>query len=117
MFIFEWLNNQLLKMEWLNNLVNLLVQNVFGLNTQERLGGSIQFFITIATEFAAKGRSYATSLVAFFFMSGGGIGTAIGGKVVTASNYGNLFTLYGLGLLLVTISALFVKNSFKTSIQ
>ncbi|KNZ43541.1 hypothetical protein AKG39_00425 [Acetobacterium bakii] len=45
MFLFEWLNNQLLKMEWLNNLVNLFVVNVLGLNTQERLGGSIQFFI------------------------------------------------------------------------
>lgn len=45
MFIFEWLNNQLLKMEWLNNLVKFLVENVFGLSIQERLGGSIQFFI------------------------------------------------------------------------
>lgn len=45
MFIFEWLNNQLLKMEWLSNLVKLLVENVFGLNTQDRLGASIHFFI------------------------------------------------------------------------
>ncbi|MGB4588025.1 MAG: permease, partial [Clostridiaceae bacterium] len=45
MQIFEWLNNQVLKMEWLNNLVNHLVENVFGLNTEERLGASIQFFI------------------------------------------------------------------------
>ncbi|MGV8906763.1 MAG: permease [Acetobacterium sp.] len=45
MFIFEWLNNQLLKMDWLSDLVTLLVQNVFGLNIQERLGGSLQFFI------------------------------------------------------------------------
>lgn len=45
MFIFEWLNNQLLKMEWLSNLIKLLVENVFGLSTQERLGGSIHFFI------------------------------------------------------------------------
>ncbi|AFA47258.1 permease [Acetobacterium woodii DSM 1030] len=45
MFIFSWLNDQLLKMEWLNYLVTQLVQNVFGLNTQDRLGGSIQFFI------------------------------------------------------------------------
>jgi len=43
--IFEWLNNQLLRMEWLSNLVRLLVENVFGLNMQERLGGSIHFFI------------------------------------------------------------------------
>lgn len=45
MFIFAWLNDQLLKMEWLSYLVTQLVQNVFGLNTQDRLGGSIQFFI------------------------------------------------------------------------
>lgn len=32
-------------MEWLSNLVRLLVENVFGLNMQERLGGSIHFFI------------------------------------------------------------------------
>ena len=45
MFIFEWLNNQLLKMEWLSNLIKLLVENIFGLSTQDRLGGSIHFFI------------------------------------------------------------------------
>lgn len=45
MFILEWLNNQLLKMEWLSNLVKVLVENVFGLSTTERLGGSIHFFI------------------------------------------------------------------------
>ena len=45
MFIFEWLNNQLLKMEWLHNLVTLLVQNVFGLDINSQVGGSIHFFI------------------------------------------------------------------------
>lgn len=45
MFILEFLNNQLLKMEWLSNLIKLLVENVFGLSTSERLGGSIHFFI------------------------------------------------------------------------
>ena len=45
MFIFQWLNNQLLKMEWLSNLIKLLVENVFGLSIQERLGSSIHFFI------------------------------------------------------------------------
>ena len=74
-------------------------------------------FLTLATEFAAKERSYATSLIAFFFMTGGGIGTAIGGRIVAASSYGNLFTIYGLGLVLVTICALFVKSSFNTSSQ
>ena len=45
MFIFEFLNNQLLKMVWLSDLVKLLVEDVFGLNISERLGGSIHFFI------------------------------------------------------------------------
>ncbi|MBU5677013.1 permease [Alkaliphilus sp. MSJ-5] len=45
MIIFEWLNNQLLKMEWLYNLVTLLVQNIFGLDVNSKLGSSIHFFI------------------------------------------------------------------------
>jgi uncharacterized protein len=45
LIIFEWLNNQLLKMEWLNNLVTWLVTDVFKLDVSSRLGGSIQFFI------------------------------------------------------------------------
>lgn len=45
MFIFEFLNNQLLKMVWLSDLVKILVADVFGLNISERLGGSIHFFI------------------------------------------------------------------------
>lgn len=45
MAIFEWLNDQLLKMEWLNNLIILLVNNVFGLDVDGRVGGSIHFFI------------------------------------------------------------------------
>jgi len=45
LFIFEWLNNQLLKMEWLSNLVTFLVKNIFGLDVNSRIGGSIHFFI------------------------------------------------------------------------
>ncbi len=43
--MFQWLNDQLLKMEWLSNLVGQLVEQVFGLSLQERLGGSLHFFI------------------------------------------------------------------------
>jgi uncharacterized membrane protein YraQ (UPF0718 family) len=43
--IFEWLNDQLLKMEWLSNLLAFLVEKVFGLDITERTGGSIHFFI------------------------------------------------------------------------
>ncbi|MCX8129731.1 MAG: permease [Clostridia bacterium] len=45
MFVFEWLNNQLFKMEWLYSLIRLLVEKVFGLSIQDRLGGSIHFFV------------------------------------------------------------------------
>src|SRR5690554_4816583 len=45
MFIFTWLNNQLLKMQWLHEVVTLLVIKVFGLDITSRLGGSIHFFI------------------------------------------------------------------------
>jgi len=45
MIIFQWLNNQLLKMEWLNRLVGLLVENVFGLDLSTKVGGSVHFFI------------------------------------------------------------------------
>jgi len=43
--IFGWLNDQLLKMTWLSNLVERLVEQVFGLPVNERIGGSIHFFI------------------------------------------------------------------------
>jgi len=45
LFIFEFLNDQLLKMTWLSNLIELLVEDVFGLDVNARLGGSIHFFI------------------------------------------------------------------------
>jgi uncharacterized membrane protein YraQ (UPF0718 family) len=45
MVILKWLNTQLLKMEWLFNLIKLLVENIFGLDIHSRLGGSIHFFI------------------------------------------------------------------------
>ncbi len=45
MIVFKWLNDQLLRMEWLYGLVRMLVENVFRLSMSERLGGSIHFFI------------------------------------------------------------------------
>jgi hypothetical protein len=45
MIIFEFLNRQLLKMQWLYDLVELLVVKVFGLEMASRLGGSIHFFL------------------------------------------------------------------------
>ncbi|SHF69450.1 hypothetical protein SAMN02746089_02398 [Caldanaerobius fijiensis DSM 17918] len=43
--VFGWLNDQLLKMTWLSELVRLLVEKVFRLSVNGRLGGSIHFFI------------------------------------------------------------------------
>ncbi len=43
--IFSWLNDQLLRMEWLSDLVTLLVTNGFGLNVNTQVGGSIHFYI------------------------------------------------------------------------
>lgn len=45
MVIFEWLNNQLLKMEWLVWLVRVLVEDVFGLSMDTATGASVHFFI------------------------------------------------------------------------
>lgn len=38
-------NDQLLKMQWLSDLVGILVRDVFGLDLASRVGGSIHFFI------------------------------------------------------------------------
>lgn len=43
--IFRWLNNQVLRMDWLSRSVEKLVSEVFGLDTQTPLGGSLHFFI------------------------------------------------------------------------
>ncbi len=51
--------------------------------------------LTIATEFAQNARGTAMSLVAFGFMGGGGVGTAIGGRVITSTGYAPFYALYG----------------------
>ena len=45
MIVFHWLNDQLLKMKWLSDSVEYLVQNVFRLDLNSKLGGSIHFYI------------------------------------------------------------------------
>ncbi len=45
MGIFKFLNNQLLKMNWLYNLIKLLVEKLFRLDIESKIGGSIQFFL------------------------------------------------------------------------
>lgn len=45
MEIFKWLNDQLLRMEWLSHIVKLFVENVLSFKTNTPLGGSVHFFI------------------------------------------------------------------------
>lgn len=64
--------------------------------------------LTLATEFAAKARGTAMSLVAFCMMSGGAIGTGIGGRVVEANSFESFYGLWAallLGLSLVAFVA------------
>jgi len=51
--------------------------------------------LTRATEFAMKARGAAMSLVAFCFMGGGGLGTALGGVVIQHEGFRGLFLIYG----------------------
>lgn len=63
--------------------------------------------LTRATEFAQKARGAAMSLVAFCFMGGGGVGTAIGGKIIAATSMSTLYLVYGIALI-VTLLLSFV---------
>ena len=66
--------------------------------------------LTIATEFSQKARGTAMSLVAACFMAGGGIGTAIGGRVIKAEGFSTFFLSYGLAFIVLAMAtALFVK--------
>jgi predicted MFS family arabinose efflux permease len=68
--------------------------------------------LTIATEFARTARGTAMSLVAFCFMGGGGIGTAIGGRVIAAHGYQYLYGFLCLLLLgLLVVARLVVKDT------
>lgn len=69
-------------------------------------------FLTIATGFAERWRGVAMSLVAFCMMGGGGLGTAIGSRIVGNSGYLALFSIYGIGLLVLIFAVFLVKKSF-----
>jgi predicted MFS family arabinose efflux permease len=64
--------------------------------------------LTIATEFASGARGVAMSLVAFAFMGGGGVGTALGGRVIHAQGFSGFFGLYSLALVALVVLAAFV---------
>jgi len=61
--------------------------------------------LTIATEFAQKARGAAMSLVAFCFMGGGGVGTAIGSRIIAGLGMSQLFLIYGLSLVVLVFLA------------
>lgn len=56
---------------------------------------------TLATEFAAQARGAAMSLVAFGFMGGGGVGTAIGGTLIAWLGFTAFFGICALAMALV----------------
>lgn len=43
--IFGWLNDQLLRMQWLSDLVSYLLHDLIGLDLNSRVGASVHFFI------------------------------------------------------------------------
>lgn len=43
--MFEMLNNQILKMQWLSDLVALLIENIFHISLKSQLGSALHFFI------------------------------------------------------------------------
>lgn len=61
--------------------------------------------ITVATQFAARARGTAMSLVTFAFMVGGAAGTQLGGRIAGASTFNTMYAAYGVGLLLLAIVA------------
>jgi predicted MFS family arabinose efflux permease len=62
--------------------------------------------LTTATQFAAKARGTAMSLVAFAFMVGGAIGTALGGRIIEATGYREFYLIGGVGLAALTLVSL-----------
>jgi len=67
--------------------------------------------LTRATMFANKARGAAMSLVAFCFMGGGGLGTAIGGRVIAGSTYLQFFSLCGTMLTgLLILAAMVIRH-------
>lgn len=67
--------------------------------------------LTRATGFAQKARGAAMSLVAFCFMGGGGVGTAIGGKIIISYSLNSLFIIYGFALIVtLVLSFLLIRD-------
>lgn len=71
--------------------------------------------VTRATEFAQKARGAAMSLVAFCFMGSGGVGTAVGGKIVARFGIDSVFLVYGIGLVCALLFCVLLLPTEATS--
>lgn len=80
------------------NRLPFLVLGVAGLGLGFVLAHST--LLNRATQFSQTARGAAMSLVAFFFMSGGGIGTAVASQLIANFRLGFLFLDYGVALIL-----------------
>lgn len=85
------------------DLLAVLIISVFVLGLGFMVAHST--LITIATKFAAGAQGTAMSLAAFFFMCGGGVGTAVGENLLRAKGFQALYSYYGLALLVLMILA------------
>ena len=61
--------------------------------------------LTTATQFADKARGTAMSLVAFAFMVGGAVGTALGGRLIEATSYREFYLIGGAALVTLSVAA------------
>lgn len=75
--------------------------------------------LTRATEFALKSRGAAMSLVAFCCMGGGGVGTAIGGKIAGTYGLSAVFLIFGIALFIALALSfvLFVEKNVPITIE
>jgi predicted MFS family arabinose efflux permease len=106
----------------LSNFVLLLIGNILSMLIVGvgLLGLGFIFahstLITIATEFSPKSRATAMSLVAACFVTGGGIGTAIGGGLIKIYGFNDFFLYYGIAfILLVIAAAILIGNQDKSA--
>jgi predicted MFS family arabinose efflux permease len=79
--------------QWLVLLVSAIALMGFGFIL------AYSTLLTRATEFAQEGRGSAMSLVAFSFMGGGGVGTALGGVLIAHWGLSFIYYAYGIALL------------------
>ncbi len=98
---------------WAGSVLPMLVVAVGLLGLGFMLAHST--LLTIATEFAPKARGMAMSLVAFAFMGGGGIGTAIGGRLVRTGGFPLFYGIYALALGVLVVLALIVVRDVDAS--